>query len=49
MLNALQRTIERMTTHGKFKDATIAKANDVFPEPELPATPIMLALPHGGS
>jgi hypothetical protein len=38
-----------MTTHGKFREATIAIASDVFPEPELPATPIMLAFPHGGS
>jgi hypothetical protein len=38
-----------MTTHGKFSEATIAIASDVFPEPELPATPIILALPHGGS
>jgi hypothetical protein len=29
-------------------DATIAIAKDVLPDPELPATPIMLALPHGG-
>ena len=41
-------TMERMTTHGRFKDATIARARDVLPEPELPATPIILALPHGG-
>lgn len=42
------RTIERITTHGRFSEATIAMARDVFPEPELPATPMMLALPHGG-
>lgn len=39
----------RITTHGKFREATIAIARDVLPDPELPATPIMLALPHGGS
>jgi hypothetical protein len=39
----------RITTHGKFREATIAIAKEVLPEPELPATPIMLALPHGGS
>jgi hypothetical protein len=44
----LLRTIERITTHGRFSEATIAIARDVFPEPELPATPMMLALPHGG-
>jgi hypothetical protein len=42
-------TIDKMTTHGKFREATIAIASEVFPEPELPATPIMLAFPHGGS
>jgi hypothetical protein len=41
-------TIERMTTHGKLRDATIARASDVFPDPELPATPIMLVFAHGG-
>jgi len=37
-----------MTTHGRFSEATIANAKDVFPEPELPATPIILAFPQGG-
>lgn len=45
----LERTIDKMTTQGKFKEETIAIAKDVLPEPELPATPIILALPHGGS
>ena len=45
----LERTIDKMTTQGKFNEATIAIARDVLPEPELPATPMMLALPHGGS
>jgi hypothetical protein len=39
----------RITTQGKFKEATIAIAKEVLPDPELPATPMMLALPHGGS
>ena len=45
----LERTIDKMTTQGKFNEATIAIARDVLPEPELPATPMILALPHGGS
>lgn len=40
--------MDMMTTQGRFRDATIASAKDVFPEPELPATPMMLAFPHGG-
>ena len=41
-------TIDNITTQGKFKDAMISKANEVFPDPELPATPIMLVLAQGG-
>jgi hypothetical protein len=41
-------TMERMTTHGKLSLAIIAKASEVFPEPELPAMPIMEVLAHGG-
>jgi hypothetical protein len=41
-------TMDRMTTHGKLKDSVIAKASDVFPDPELPAIPMMLVLAHGG-
>ena len=41
-------TIDNITTHGRFKEAMISKANEVFPEPELPATPIILVLAHGG-
>jgi hypothetical protein len=48
-LSIRRPTIDRMTTHGKFREATIAIASEVFPEPELPATPMMLAFPHGGS
>ena len=40
--------MDKMTTHGRFREATMARANDVFPDPELPATPIILAFPHGG-
>jgi len=43
-----KRTIDRITTQGKLRLATIANANEVLPEPELPATPIILASPHGG-
>jgi hypothetical protein len=42
------RTIERITTHGRLREATIARAREVFPDPELPATPIMLVFAHGG-
>jgi hypothetical protein len=37
-----------MTTQGKFKDLTISIATEVFPEPELPAIPIILKSAHGG-
>ena len=40
--------MDMMTTHGRFSEATIASARDVLPDPELPATPTMLAFPHGG-
>ena len=42
------RTIDKMITHGKFNDWTISIARDVLPDPELPATPIMLMSAHGG-
>lgn len=35
-------TIDIMTTHGRLREVTISRAKDVFPEPELPAMPIML-------
>ena len=41
-------TIDRMTTQGRLKIDTIATASDVLPEPEEPATPIMLVFAHGG-
>jgi hypothetical protein len=37
-----------MTTQGKFRDLTISIATEVFPEPELPAIPIILKSAHGG-
>lgn len=40
--------IESMTTHGKFSDETISRAKDVFPDPELPAMPIIFVSVHGG-
>lgn len=38
-----------MTTQGRFKDFTISMATDVFPDPELPAMPMMLKSAHGGA
>jgi hypothetical protein len=37
-----------MMTQGKSKDCTISTAKDVLPDPELPATPMMLMSAHGG-
>lgn len=44
----INNTITRMTTQGRFNDLTISMATDVFPEPELPAMPMMLRSAHGG-
>lgn len=41
-------TIDSITTQGKLSEETISRAKDVFPEPELPAIPIMLVSAHGG-
>lgn len=41
-------TIDMIVTQGRFRLLMMAIANDVLPDPELPATPMMLALPHGG-
>ena len=41
-------TIDRMTTHGRFSLLTMAWDNVDLPEPELPATPMMLRSAHGG-
>lgn len=37
-----------MTTHGRFSDFTICIATEVFPEPEEPATPMIVTSSHGG-
>lgn len=42
------QTIDKMTTQGRFKEDTISTAKDVLPEPEEPATPMMLVFAHGG-
>ena len=46
--SSMPLTIDNTTTHGRFKDSVMASARDVFPEPELPATPMMLVFAHGG-
>jgi hypothetical protein len=40
--------MDNIMTHGKFNDCTISIARDVLPDPELPATPMMLMSAHGG-
>ena len=40
--------MDKMTTHGRFKEETISTAKEVLPEPELPAMPMMLVFAHGG-
>lgn len=40
--------MERMTTQGKFSFLTIAWDNVDLPDPELPATAMMLTSAHGG-
>ena len=40
--------MDKMTTHGRFKEVTISTANEVFPEPDPPAMPMMLVLAQGG-
>lgn len=41
-------TMDSMTTHGRLSCESIACANELFPDPELPAMPMMLVLAHGG-
>lgn len=41
-------TIDKMTTHGRFREDTISTASDVLPDPEPPAMPMMLVSAHGG-
>lgn len=43
-----QRTIDRMTTHGRFSLLTMALDRVLLPEPELPAMPIRETSAHGG-
>lgn len=43
-----ESTMERITTHGKFSFLTMAWESVDLPEPELPATPMMLTSAHGG-
>lgn len=40
--------MDKITTHGKFSLRTIAWETVDFPEPELPATAMMLKSAHGG-
>lgn len=40
--------MERMTTQGRFNCDTMAWDKVDFPEPELPAMPIMETSAHGG-
>lgn len=47
-VNRFGLTIERMTTHGRLSFLTIASEMLDLPEPELPATPMMLKSAHGG-
>lgn len=42
------RTMDKTTTHGRFSDLIISIESDVFPDPELPAMPMMLTSAHGG-
>lgn len=48
MIFTVMYTMDRMTTHGRFKEETISTAKEVLPDPELPAMPTMLVLAHGG-
>ena len=41
-------TIDRMATQGRSNELTMLWAKVDFPEPELPAMPIMLVLAQGG-
>jgi hypothetical protein len=41
-------TIDRITTHGRFRAETIAWDKVDLPDPELPAIPIILTSAHGG-
>ena len=41
-------TIDSITTQGRFNDETISRASEVFPDPLLPAMPMMLVSAQGG-
>ena len=47
-VDGLKHTIDRMTTQGRFSELTTASARLVLPDPELPATPMILVFFHGG-
>lgn len=47
-LGGLPHTIDRMTTHGRLSLDTMACDKVDFPEPELPAIPIILTSAQGG-
>jgi hypothetical protein len=44
----LSLTMDKSTTHGRLSRSIRAIARDVFPDPELPAIPMMLVFAHGG-
>lgn len=41
-------TIDKMTTQGRFKEETIACDKVDFPDPELPAIPMIVTSAQGG-
>jgi hypothetical protein len=41
-------TIDKITTHGRFKEETISCDKVDFPDPELPATPMIVTSAQGG-
>jgi hypothetical protein len=47
-LNKLNVTIDKMTTQGRFKAETIACDRVDFPDPELPAMPMIVTSAQGG-
>lgn len=42
-------TMDKMTTHGKFSFLQMAWDRVDLPDPELPATPMILKSAHGGA
>jgi hypothetical protein len=47
-MEVVGNTMDKMTTHGKLRDATMARAKEVLPDPELPAIPMIDVFAHGG-